>query len=401
MDTIYVTSQYPAQSETFIAREMRELSAQGHDLTIARLRWSDTGTGLTVPGADVLRLMWTPLDWLLGVLWGLTHNRRALLRIGEDVFSAPLFSVQWARLAILGVLSLALARHLDSRPVDHLRAHFLDTEAIAAHWLSHLLDVPYSLTAHTLVTRFPAGVLDRVVEDAAFCATENEKVGRLIDKMDVSAPPVPIIRNGISSPETKRRPSSTGPPWKLLAVGRLVKKKGFDVLLSACRLLQHWVRPFRCTIIGDGPERTTLESRAHTLNIASHVDFQGAQPNDRVLHAMHHHDLLVMPSRPTQDGERDGIPTVLIEALSLGLPVIASAFSGIPELVQESETGKLVRSNSAPSLAQGICRFFDRPQQFAEMGRRGQQHVRQNFNLKREVQLLHRLVQNSTRPHTQ
>ena len=136
MEIAYIVSQYPARSETFIAREVKELLVQGNRLLIAPLRWSDTGEGIRVEGADVLGLQWNPLDWVLSLAWAAARRPRQVLQMGRDICTAPLFSGLWRRLLVLSLVSLALARELDDRSVDHLRAHFWDSEAMAAFWVS-------------------------------------------------------------------------------------------------------------------------------------------------------------------------------------------------------------------------------------------------------------------------
>lgn len=396
MRIAYVLSQYPARSETFIAREMQELSSQGNDLTIARLRWSDTNAGMGVSGAEVLSLKWNPIEWMLGVQWAARKAPRSLGRIGRDLLVAARPSLTWVRLLLLGLISLALARTLSNKSVEHVRAHFLDSEAIAAFWISRLLGVPFSLTLHTLEVRFSPSLLKDIVENAAFCAVISEDVkGRLLE---TAARPteVVLIRNGVRLPEECPFAFPSSPPtWRLLAVGRLVEKKGFDVLLKACAHLFSRGCSFRCTLIGDGPLLDSLRAQARNLNVAHRVAFRGAESNEVVLRAMQQHDVLVMPSRPARDGTRDGIPTVLMEALSHGMPVVASNFAGIPELVEDGVTGRLVPPNDSVALARALHHMFDHPQQASAMAKAGRERVRRRFNLAYETQRLNTLIRES------
>lgn len=390
MEIAYIVSQYPARSETFIAREMEQLLARGHRLLIAPLRWSDTGEGIRVKGADVLGVQWNPLDWALSLAWGVARRPHRVLRMGRDICTAPLFSDLWWRLLVLSLVSLALARELNDRPVDHLRAHFLDSEAIATFWIGRLLDVPFSTTAHTLKTRFPTPLLRCVTRTASFCTAISEETKRMADNLTGGHTRIVVIRNGVTVPSSVQpRSAPLAPPaWRLLAVGRLVEKKGFDTLLEACALLRVWGRPFRCDIIGDGPRRDQLMERARRLRIERHVTFHGAQPNEEVFWAFRHQDLLVAPSCPSPDGDRDGLPTVIIEAFSCGVPVVASAFAAIPELVVDGETGRLVPPDAPVALARTLRRLFDRPREALRLGRRGREEVRRRFRLEREVDTL-------------
>lgn len=396
MNITYILSQYPARSETFIAREMRELVRRGDDLTIARLRWSDTGSGMRVEDATVLDLHWNPIDWLLGLGWGIAKAPRVILRIGRDIGTAATLSSLWWRLLVLALVALALGRSLRRQPPDHLRAHLLDSEAIVARWLSQLLGVPYSVTIHTLTTRFPPPLLRRTVEDASFCATISQETKHMVEALASQTPPVRLIRNGVRIPVCPSRSQRTSSPVRLLIVGRLIEKKGFDVLLDACSLLRAWIRPFQCTVIGDGPLRPSLEDQARQQGLTPFVTFHGAQPNEEVLRAIRRHDILAMPSRPTETGDRDGIPTVLIEAMAHGTFVVASAFAAIPELIADGETGRLVPPGDPEALARALARAVDRPQEVARMRMRGRARIVRDFNLAREVGTLQTLIRSTT-----
>jgi len=399
MEIAYIVSQYPARSETFIAREMEQLLAQGNRLLIAPLRWSDTGEGIRVEGADVLGLHWNPLDWALSLAWAVARCPRRVIQMGRDICTASLFSDLWWRLLVLSLISLALARELKDRPVDHLRTHFLDSEAIAAFWISRLLDIPFSTTVHTRSTRFPTPLLRRVAQTTAFCAATGRATKRMMKALANRQDRVEIIRNGVSLPSTVRSRTVplSSPVWRLLAVGRLVEKKGFDTLLEACGLLQDWGRPFRCHIIGDGPCRDRLIEQARHFEIAHRVRFYGAQPNAEVYRAVRHHDLLVAPCRLAADGDQDGLPTVLMEAMSCGLPVVASAFAAIPELVIDGETGRLVPPDAPVALARTLRQLFDRPREALRMALRGREHVRRHFRLEREVDTLNAWIRTTSR----
>lgn len=397
MNVAYILSQYPARSETFIAREMQELASFDNDLTIARMRWSDTGDGLQVENADVLRLHWHPIDWSLGMAWGLYRHPRALLRMGRELFYASLFSKLWWRLLILCLITLALARTLCDRPTEHLRAHFLDSESIAAYWLSRLLDVPFSITLHTTYTRFPTPLAKRVVRYACFCAATSVETKKFATQLDKDGE-VTLIRNGIHIPSSRSSPVSLSDTrCDLVAVGRLVEKKGFDTLLHACHLLQAWLRPLRCDIIGDGPLLETLKKNAYELNIDSYVHFRGAQPNSHVIRTLRSKDVLVMPSRPAKNGDRDGIPTVLIEAMAHGTLVVASNFAGIPDLVDHGRTGVLVPPNDPFALAYRLNELFHRPKWRDSMRKRAHKHVRKHYSIEREVRTLNHLIRDGSK----
>lgn len=395
MEITYVVSQYPARSETFIAREMQELVRRNNDVTIGRLRWTDTDAGLAVNGATLLPLHSNPLGWLLGIGWGLRHAPDCVAQMVRDLRTASPGSGIWWRLLIIALISLSLSRSLSAAPPDHIRAHFLDSESIAAHWMSRLLGVPYSITVHTRTTRFPDSLLQHIAENASVCVAVSHEVKEQTERFANLPRSVCLIRNGIRIPNRAPSRPSPSPEVRLLAVGRLIEKKGFDTLLDACALVRSWLRPVRCTIIGDGPLRAALLEQARTLHLSPYVTFRGAQPNDHVLRALHQHDLLVMPSRPTDEGDRDGIPTVLIEAMAHETFVVASDFAGIPELVDHNVTGRLVPPGNPVALARTLAASADQPRARSRMETQGRRRIKRDFNLVHEVgtlqSLLHRV----------
>ncbi len=396
MQITYILSQYPAQSETFIAREMQELVRQGDTITIARLRWSDTGEGLRVRDATVLPLQWNPVQWLLGIGWGLRNAPECLPPMIRDLFRSVPFSALWWRLLMLLLVSLSLARLLDGHPTTHLRAHFRDSESITAYWLGALLDLPYSVTVQTVKPpRFPSSLLRRVLKSASFCAATSQETKQMLEKRASQQNVVPLIHSGIQVP-TLPSSSSTTRPLKILAVGRLVKKKGFDTLLDACHLLHHWLLPFQCTIIGDGPLRQSLLAQTHRLNLESRVVFRGACSNETVLRSMRQHNVLAMPSRSTEEGDRDGLPNVLIEAMAHGTPVVASNFAGIPELVKHGVTGLLVPPADPISLARVLRTTSNSPGHVSFMQTRAREYIEREFVLSREVGRLQTVIRETT-----
>jgi glycosyltransferase involved in cell wall biosynthesis len=142
-------------------------------------------------------------------------------------------------------------------------------------------------------------------------------------------------------------------------VGRLVEKKGFDDLLHACAQLASSGRRFRCDVYGEGPARADLETLRDRLGLAEVVRFRGARTQDEVLAAYHGADLFVLTPRVTADGDRDGVPNVLIEAMACGLPVVSTPVGGVPELVSHGADGFLVPARDPAALAACVGDLLD------------------------------------------
>jgi glycosyltransferase involved in cell wall biosynthesis len=162
------------------------------------------------------------------------------------------------------------------------------------------------------------------------------------------------VYNGVSlEPAETTRPEPQ-PPYHLLALGRLVPKKGFHILIKACRLLSDQGVDFRLTLAGDGPEHGRIRELIDRQGLADRVRLPGAVPHQEVARLMAQADLLVMPSLIAPSGDRDGIPNVILEALLCEVPVVASAVSGIPEVIRAGDTGWLAEPGNPTLLAQAV-----------------------------------------------
>ena len=200
---------------------------------------------------------------------------------------------------------------------------------------SRLSGIPFSFSgrAHDLYP--PDGALTEKMAAAQFIRTNTRTNQRYLAEL---CPPlagkVVNVYNGVSLVPAAgaRRPAR--PPFQLLALGRLVPKKGFPVLLTACRLLQAQGVEVHLTLAGDGPERGKIRELIHREGLAQRVSLPGAVPHREVARLMAGADLLVMPSLIAPSGDRDGIPNVILEALLCEVPVVASAVSGIPEVIE-------------------------------------------------------------------
>jgi glycosyltransferase involved in cell wall biosynthesis len=171
----------------------------------------------------------------------------------------------------------------------------------------------------------------------------------------------------------------------ITSVGQLKEKKGFAFLLKACRLLKEKGYSFRCEIIGEGPLRSALEQQIRELSLESCVTLHGALPHENVIDQLKSSTMFVLPCVTSSDGDRDGIPNAILEAMALQVPVISTSHSGIPEVITDEVNGLLVPPADAPSLAQAMARLLDQPQMGRQMGERGRQIVNESFDARRNA----------------
>jgi glycosyltransferase involved in cell wall biosynthesis len=166
----------------------------------------------------------------------------------------------------------------------------------------------------------------------------------------------------------------------ITSVGQLKEKKGFSYLLEACQLLKSQGYAFRCQIIGEGPLRSALEQKIHEFCLEKYVTLSGAIPHESVIDELKSSTMFVLPCVTSSDGDRDGIPNAILEAMAMRLPVVSTIHSGIPEVVTDGVNGLLVPAGDAKSLAQAMAKLLDQPVLGLEMGERGRQMVSEKFD---------------------
>ena len=177
-------------------------------------------------------------------------------------------------------------------------------------------------------------------------------------------------------------------PIRLITVGRLIPKKGTDILLRALALLPRTI-PYHLWIVGDGPQREGLRHLARSLGLEDRVTFLGWLSHAQVIERMLRAHIFVLPSRTDPEtGETEGTPTVLLEAMATGLPVIATRHADIPFIVPEGTAGLLVPEGDVTALAQALDALLNRPDRWPDMGRAGREHVRQQHDVPRVMEQL-------------
>jgi glycosyltransferase involved in cell wall biosynthesis len=292
--------------------------------------------------------------------------------LGHNTSLAQRPRVFWQCLA-----GLALADMVRSEHVDHVHAHMANTPTGVAMYAAMALGVPFSFTGHAADLFRYGSLLEQKLRSASFVACISEwhrdyyKRRATLDDTRL-----PIIRCGV---EVDRELDTEARDGGILAIGRLVPKKGFDVLIEALARLPETLRP-NVTIIGDGPERAALEKLVQSLlGPSARVAFRGALPNSEVLGLLRRTSLCVLPCRVGSDGDQDGIPVALMEAMAEGVPVITSDLPTLRELVRNGESGTLVRPDDPEALAGALRELLEHPEQRARLGSGGRARVIEEF----------------------
>lgn len=380
---VYVLRSYPELSETFIVREVEALRSAGVPVTVL----SAFRPAVEAPDA--------PEAIYLGETAGEGRpvaNGRLAGTLARDLASLAARPRRTARAARLAVYAMRAARAIPERTA-RLHAHFANDAAALARYTAALTGLPYRVTAHAYdlfqdpfllganlagaeaiytVSRVNAAWL---TVNAARGGWDAKKVSVLHCGLDLDGFPF-------------REPPPVRTPARLLCVGRLVPKKGHAVLLDAVARLASDGVALSLDLAGDGPLAGELTDRARSLGLASRVSFLGAVEPREVLGRMRESDVVVLASRVAADGDRDGLPVVLVEAMALGVPVVATRVAGIPELVAE-DAGRLVAPDDPDALAAAIraC-LAEPPAERASRARRGRAMVEGGWDLRTQVRAL-------------
>ena len=380
---------FPALSQTFVATEALALREVGHPVRVEASRRA-------VPAA-VEAVGEFNTSYLEGQSRAQELPDLARLVIRHPVRSAAdlVARRRWRRDEEVPPLrSLApAARRLAAGPRAHLHAHFAREAALTAMRLSRLVGAPYSVTTLAFDIYARTTNLREKLRGAAFVTAGSEftlaDVRRIVGPRHAAR--VHRIVMGVDTERFKRSTAYSG-DRVIVGVGRLVRKKGFRYLLEAAAVLRDSFPIDRLVILGDGPLRDKLRGRASELGLADTVEWMGERSHDEVRELLEQADVLAMPCIVLPDGNRDGSPTVVKEALAMEVPVVASDAVGLPEVVRES-WGRIVPSNDATALANALRDVLSRPrEERVEMGRAGRAWVSETCNPRREAERLSRLI---------
>ena len=400
----YILKVFPRVSETFILNEILELQRQGVDVEIFSLR-APTEPRFHAPLAELeADVTYLPLP-RPGVIWpAIQSELKSVPLPATSIGEAVQYCLRSANPEELKNLlqALLLVGHLRRRGIEHVHAHFA-TAATRVTLLAHLLSgLRFSFTAHAkdiYHRKADYSLIRDALLRCAFAVTVTDfNLGRLQELAPSAASRIHRIYNGTRLDHLKPvEENPTGAPL-IVGVGRLVEKKGFSYLLEACRLLLDRGTDFRCRVVGGGEQRGRLRKQIERLNLGEVVSLVGACSHERVIEELSRCRLAVLPCIVGKDGNRDALPTVLLEAMSLGKPVVSTDLEGVNEIVESGETGLCVPQKDSSALAEAMERLLVDPTLAVSLGKRGREKAERLFDLKHNVGLLRNLIISSPRP---
>lgn len=395
---VYLVSRFPLTSETFIVREIDALDRTGRfDLELRSLfpppdqpvhdiarRWTDQ---LIRPSLRTA---------LLGLVWAALHKPGALIAVFAQVVAG-----YWRRPSLLTralvTVSLACAHAKDLARREHpphIHAHFATYPALAAWVCRRLADTPYSFTVHAHDLYVDTSMLDRKLADACFAVTISQYNRALLERSNPSHTPIQVIHAGIDTSAYHYRPRAipADGPVRALTVASLQEYKGHAVLLKALALGGPAVSRITLDLIGDGVLREDLERLVDRLDLRGRVRFLGHRTEDEVRAALGEADLFVLPSIVAADGQMEGLPVALMEALACGIPSVSTSLSGIPEIVVDGVTGMLAVPADAVSMNTTLTQMVERGPATVEFSEAGRSLVTQEFDLQQSISALATLL---------
>lgn len=383
----YLFERFPAFGQTFCYREVAELKRQGCDFPIFSIRkpvahWHDNWDSRLTDSVQYL----PPESELLDAV-------ESARRAGSLPSLAVAAIDAWKRRGDFLRLQQAayLGPHLRAGGVRHIHAHFAGMAARTAYWIHKFFGLSYSFTAHAndifVPSSFEIG-LPQIVESAAAVIVVSDFAANFLrDRYRLHASKLHRIYNGVEIGQPQPLDHERANPL-VLSVGRLIAKKGFGHLITACAVLRDRGCAFRCEIIGDGPLRAELEQQIHSAHLESIVRLRGAQDQAGIAASLASAALFVLPSVVDRDGGMDNLPTVIMEAMAAGLPVVATRLAGIPEMVVDQETGRLVPEHDAPAIASAIEELLDDRRYARALGERGKAVATERFSISANVSAL-------------
>ena len=387
----YLFERFPSFGQTFCYREVAELARQGATPPIFSIRKPKDE-----PLQDWDKSIVERVHYLPGEKELLDEVRRASQKreLTREVVAAL---DEWGRrtdfLRLYQAVYVGL--RLQEIGIRHVHAHFAGMAARTAFWIGRFFPITFSFTAHANDIFAPRDFeigLDKLIGAARAIITETDYAKKFLqERFPKRADRVHRIYNGLDlAPFVRANFSSASPT--IVAVGRLIAKKGFGDLICACRLLLERGKSFRCEIIGEGPFKEELHEQIAQLGLQGCVELPGAKPQHQIRKSLAAGRAFVLPSVIDPEGGMDNLPTVIMEAMAAGLPVISTAIGGIPEMVIQNETGFLVPPGDVAALAGAIERLFDEIGLARRLGERGFQQARELFSIEKNVRSLLALI---------
>jgi len=389
----YILDLFPSLVQTFILSELLELERLGFRIHIYSLQ---------SPSSEIIhkdrRRLKADVSYLpsfrRGFLAYLGRNLVVFLGAPCLYLANLIFALRQRRKIALQSFFRAvyLTRLVEAHNLQHLHAHFALGTNVVAMFISRFLGLPYSFTTHATDLFTKPVLLCETGREARFLVTISQyNKGYILNRCQGQGldSKLFVVHCGIDTAKfspAERKGEAEVP--LILSVGRLVEKKGHIYLVKALGLLRARGQPFRCLIVGEGPQRGELERAIKEEGLEGLVSLTGTRAQEEVRDLYAQADIFVLPCVVARDGDKDGIPVSLMEAMAMGLAVVSTPLSGIPELVEDGENGLLVKPEDLEALSCALARIMQNPRSLHFLGQKACLKARRDFSIKESAQKL-------------
>jgi len=390
----YILATFPSRTETFALREMQAMTRMGCEITVLAAR----GDGSPANAPNPIRVRYRPSAWswesLASLAHVLLHYPLSPARLAALAAEVLLESPRECLLLLANIHTVCcFVRCLDRQRIGHIHAYFLSWPACIGLAVARVSRRSWSISAHARDIFVEGGALRTKARWASFVAVCTlQGLTRLREWLPAwEHDKLRLIRHGIDS-SLWSQPFPDASVGRILFVGRLTPKKGAKHLIRAFAMV-HSARPESVlAIIGDGPERPDLEGLVRSLHLGDCVEMPGWRDSAAVAESMRRSCLLVVPSVIDADGDRDGVPNVILEAFALGTVVVASRLEGIAEAVRDGQTGVLVAPGDPEELASAILRLLENGDDRSRLREQARAFVERHYDLEKNVTALSELM---------
>ncbi len=387
----YLFERFPSFGQTFCYREVAELVRQGAEVSVFSIRKPEGEPAENWDAQIVRGITYLPAEGeLVKEVQHALHKDRLshqTVRLLKD----------WDRQSDFLRLYQAVfvGLRLQEQGIRRVHAHFAGMAARTAYWIHRFFGIEFSVTAHAndiFAPRDFAVSLEKIFESAIAVVTVSDfSVAQLRGLFPKHGSKIHRVYNGLEIERFPEAAFGAGTPC-ILSIGRLIEKKGFGDLIAACALLRDAGREFRCEIIGEGPLESQLSAQIAQLQLQSHVQLLGPRKQEEIRTRLAAASIFVLPCMPDAEGGMDNLPTVIMEAMACGLPVVSTPLAGIPEMVQPEVSGLLVSPRDPVALAAAAGRLITNSAESRAFGRQGREIARERFSIATNVRSLAALL---------
>jgi glycosyltransferase involved in cell wall biosynthesis len=387
MQVAYIVSLFPCWSEAFILNEIIEVEKNGIDVTILSLKQpcerivherAKPYISRTIYPSNLSRIAINNFSIFIA-------KKKDYKNILKLIITRKAKIITKVKEVITFFISVDLYKKVEWSQINHIHAHWATFSALSAMILSRLSKIPYTFTAHAHDIYLDKSLLKEKIETAQKIITISDYNKRYLINLygKTAGEKVNVIRCGINLSAYSFNGLPKNKSKTLISVGRLCEVKGFKYLIEAMKLLNY--RNLHCVIVGDGEERKGLRRLINRLGLKNYIELTGALSQDKLQELLKNSDVFVLPSIVTDNGNKDGIPVVLMEAMASGIPVVTTDVSGLPEIATDRQTALVVPQKNSVKLAEAIAQLLTDKNLREELKIGARKLVEERFDITKNV----------------